>query len=123
MVTLHSSSLKTLKRYSLINVQDVSMSLGNWRVLIPVWLKCSSCPQTFCGFCYEFAGDWGSTHDHVRHCKRNPRVNYFVESEVVWRGLMRERRLRLAEERIGREGGGLSPEQIDYIREKINLYL
>jgi hypothetical protein len=60
-------------------------------------LKCNHCPKAFCGFCYEFSGDWRDTHDHVRHCARNPRVNYFVESEAVWNALMRVRRLEIGE--------------------------
>jgi hypothetical protein len=60
-------------------------------------LKCNHCPRAFCGFCYEYAGNWSDTHAHVRQCARNPRVNYFVESEAVWNQLMRQRRMEIGE--------------------------
>jgi hypothetical protein len=60
-------------------------------------LKCNHCPKAFCGFCYQYSGDWRDTHDHVRHCSKNPRVNYFVESEAVWHDLMRARRMEIGD--------------------------
>jgi hypothetical protein len=60
-------------------------------------LKCNHCPRAFCGFCYLYVGSWSDTHEHVRHCALNPRVNYFVESEDIWNELMRRRRRAIGE--------------------------
>jgi len=80
-------------------------------------LKCNHCPQSFCAFCYNFASDWTSTHYHVRHCRENPRENYFAESEAVWRRLMRDRRLRLLDVIIA--SSDLTEEQKHFVREKV----
>lgn len=60
-------------------------------------LKCSGCPLDVCGFCFDYANDRQATHKHVRsECPKNPRENYFAESEAVWRQLMKTRRLGIA---------------------------
>jgi len=84
-------------------------------------LKCYNCPQSFCAFCYDFASDWTSTHAHVRNCAMNPRENYFAKSESDWRQLMRERRVRIAEEIIGLSM--LNNEEREFVRSKIILLL
>jgi hypothetical protein len=82
-------------------------------------LRCSHCPSSFCGFCYRFAGDWTATHSHVRACPLNPRRNYFVESEGVWRNLMRERKTRIVEAIIA--SSGAEPHEVEMIRARALL--
>jgi len=80
-------------------------------------LRCSHCPNCFCGFCYRFASDWRSTHDHLHECPLNPRKNYFVESEAVWRELMRARKDRIIEAIIS--SSGVESYEAEMIRSRI----
>jgi hypothetical protein len=82
-------------------------------------LKCNFCPHAFCGFCYKFGSDWRSTHEHVRHCPLNPRENYFVESEAIWRQLMRARRLAISESIIAAAPRALTAEELSQVRNEV----
>lgn len=85
-------------------------------------LKCSHCPQSFCGFCYGHAGTWQESHAHVCTCVRNPRENFYAESEQVWRELMRLRRIRLAEGIIAQRPA-LNPTECILIRSEYSKLL
>ena len=85
-------------------------------------LKCNHCPQSFCGFCYNYADNWTETHIHVRQCAQNSRENYFVESEEIWHNLMRQRRIGLAEAVLSSHTA-LTSVQIAFIREQYALLL
>jgi hypothetical protein len=84
-------------------------------------LKCSHCPQAFCGYCYAYGGNWADTHTHARNCTKNPRTNYFVESEAVWRDLMEGRKLEIVEAILGTANLGVDSTQI--VRDRAMTYI
>jgi len=85
-------------------------------------LECRNCPEFFCGFCYTFGcGDRSETHEHVRNCTKNPRNNYFVESEAVWRMLMERRKLEIVESILATSG--LAVEAMQLVRDRARAHI